>query len=161
MKTSETKQIVIQSQNISFASSEAGYTGTWTSPVGKVVAATATYSRNKRLAFSNPNWFMRVTTPFGLISMDNDTGSLALSSGMQRKAQGWCFPFVPGETIPYRFNLEAAIWRYSFTVTLRLKFPPKNGYQTWSGTNPARSARAKVRSKRRNVLSRGAQNGGG
>ncbi|MBO2029541.1 hypothetical protein J4734_22890 [Klebsiella pneumoniae] len=43
--TSETKQIVIQSQNISFASSEAGYTGTWTAPVtGKVVAATATYS---------------------------------------------------------------------------------------------------------------------
>ena len=57
--TSETKQIVIQSQNISFASSEAGYTGTWTAPVtGKVVAATATYSWNKRLAFSNPNWFM-------------------------------------------------------------------------------------------------------
>ncbi|WP_096179729.1 type-F conjugative transfer system mating-pair stabilization protein TraN, partial [Enterobacter hormaechei] len=126
--TSETKQIVIQSQNISFAYSEAGYTGTWTAPVtGKVVAATATYSWNKRLAFSNPNWFMRVTTPFGLISMDNDTGSLALSSGMQlKKGAGMVFSIRTRRNNP----TTDSIWkhrnmRYSFTVTLQIEIPAK------------------------------------
>ncbi|MGS1874014.1 type-F conjugative transfer system mating-pair stabilization protein TraN (plasmid) [Escherichia coli] len=126
--TSETKQIVIQSQNISFASSEAGYTGTWTAPVtGKVVAATATYSWNKRLAFSNPNWFMRVTTPFGLISMDNDTGSLALSSGMQlKKGAGMVFSIRTRRNNPTTDSIwKHSNMRYSFTVTLQIEIPSK------------------------------------
>ncbi|MBM7016614.1 type-F conjugative transfer system mating-pair stabilization protein TraN [Enterobacter cloacae] len=126
--TSETKQIVIQSQNISFASSEAGYTGTWTAPVtGKVVAATATYSWNKRLAFSNPNWFMRVTTPFGLISMDNDTGSLALSSGMQlKKGAGMVFSIRTRRNNPTTDSVwKSSNMRYSFTVTLQIDIPAK------------------------------------
>ena len=126
--TSETKQIVIQSQNISFASSEAGYTGTWTAPVtGKVVAATATYSWNKRLAFSNPNWFMRVTTPFGLISMDNDTGSLALSSGMQlKKGAGMVFSIRTRRNNPTTDSIwKHSNMRYSFTVTLQIDIPAK------------------------------------
>lgn len=124
--TSETKQIVIQSQNISFASYEAGYTGTWTAPVtGKVVAATATYSWNKRLAFSNPNWFMRVTTPFGLISMDNDTGSLALSSGMQlKKGAGMVFSIRTRRNNPTTDSIwKHSNMRYSFTVTLQIEIP--------------------------------------
>lgn len=126
--TSETKQIVIQSQNISFASSEAGYTGTWTAPVtGKVVAATATYSWNKRLAFSNPNWFMRVTTPFGLISMDNDTGSLVLSSGMQlKKGAGMVFSIRTRRNNPTTDSIwKHSNMRYSFTVTLQIEIPAK------------------------------------
>ncbi|WP_217480801.1 type-F conjugative transfer system mating-pair stabilization protein TraN [Enterobacter chuandaensis] len=126
--TSETKQIVIQSQNISFASSETGYTGTWTAPVtGKVVAATATYSWNKRLAFSNPNWFMRVTTPFGLISMDNDTGSLALSSGMQlKKGAGMVFSIRTRRNNPTTDSIwKHSNMRYSFTVTLQIEIPAK------------------------------------
>ena len=126
--TSETKQIVIQSQNISFASSEAGYTGTWTAPVtGKVVAATATYSWNKRLAFSNPNWFMRVTTPFGLISMDNDTGSLTLSSGMQlKKGAGMVFSIRTRRNNPTTDSIwKHSNMRYSFTVTLQIEIPAK------------------------------------
>ena len=126
--TSETKQIVIQSQNISFASSEAGYTGTWTAPVtGKVVAATATYSWNKRLAFSNPNWFMRVTTPFGLISMDNDTGSPALSSGMQlKKGAGMVFSIRTRRNNPTTDSIwKHSNMRYSFTVTLQIEIPAK------------------------------------
>ncbi|HCJ7750660.1 TPA: type-F conjugative transfer system mating-pair stabilization protein TraN [Citrobacter freundii] len=126
--TSETKQIVIQSQNISFASSEAGYTGAWTAPVtGKVVAATATYSWNKRLAFSNPNWFMRVTTPFGLISMDNDTGSLALSSGMQlKKGAGMVFSIRTRRNNPTTDSIwKHSNMRYSFTVTLQIEIPAK------------------------------------
>ena len=126
--TSETKQIVIQSQNISFASSEAGYTGTWTAPVtGKVVAATATYSWNKRLVFSNPNWFMRVTTPFGLISMDNDTGSLALSSGMQlKKGAGMVFSIRTRRNNPTTDSIwKHSNMRYSFTVTLQIEIPAK------------------------------------
>ncbi|MUC84675.1 type-F conjugative transfer system mating-pair stabilization protein TraN [Klebsiella pneumoniae] len=126
--TSETKQIVIQSQNISFASSEAGYTGIWTAPVtGKVVAATATYSWNKRLAFSNPNWFMRVTTPFGLISMDNDTGSLALSSGMQlKKGAGMVFSIRTRRNNPTTDSIwKHSNMRYSFTVTLQIEIPAK------------------------------------
>lgn len=126
--TSETKQIVIQSQNISFASSEAGYTGTWTAPVtGKVIAATATYSWNKRLAFSNPNWFMRVTTPFGLISMDNDTGSLVLSSGMQlKKGAGMVFSIRTRRNNPTTDSVwKHSNMRYSFTVTLQIEIPAK------------------------------------
>lgn len=125
---SETKQIVIQSQNISFASSEAGYTGTWTAPVtGTVVAATATYSWNKRLAFSNPNWFMRVTTPFGLISMDNDTGSLVLSSGMQlKKGAGMVFSIRTRRNNPTTDSIwKHSNMRYSFTVTLQIEIPAK------------------------------------
>ncbi|MHA0962824.1 type-F conjugative transfer system mating-pair stabilization protein TraN [Enterobacter cancerogenus] len=126
--TSETKQIVIQSQNISFASSEVGYTGTLTAPVtGKVVAATATYSWNKRLAFSNPNWFMRVTTPFGLISMDNDTGSLVLSSGMQlKKGAGMVFSIRTRRNNPTTDSIwKHSNMRYSFTVTLQIEIPAK------------------------------------
>lgn len=126
--TSETKQIIIQSQNISFASSEAGYTGTWTAPVtGKVVAATATYSWNKRLAFGNPNWFMRVTTPFGLISMDNDTGSLVLSSGMQlKKGAGMVFSIRTRRNNPTTDSIwKHSNMRYSFTVTLQIEIPAK------------------------------------
>lgn len=126
--TSEIKQSVIQSQNISFASSEAGYTGTWTVPTtGRVVTATATYSWNKRLAFSNSNWFMRVTTPFGVISMDDDTGSLTLGSGAQLTA-GAEMVF----SIRTRNNQPAQdfIWkhnnmRYSFAITLQIEIPAK------------------------------------
>lgn len=139
--TSETKQIVIQSQNISFASSEAGYTGTWTAPVtGKVVAATATYSWNKRLAFSNPNWFMRVTTPFGLISMDNDTGSLALSSGMQlKKGAGMVFSIRTRRNNPTTDSIwKHSNMRYSFTVTLQIEIPAKKWVPdvVWNGSCP-------------------------
>lgn len=126
--STEIKQVVIQSQGIAFASSDAGYTGTWTSPVtGRVVTASATYSWNKHLAFSNSNWFMRVTTPFGLISMDDDTGSPALSSGAQlTEGAGMVF------SIRTRNNQPAvdSIWknsnmRYSFTITLRVAVPVK------------------------------------
>ncbi|MGX9838931.1 type-F conjugative transfer system mating-pair stabilization protein TraN [Enterobacter dykesii] len=126
--STEIKQVVIQSQGIAFASSDAGYTGTWTSPVtGRVVTASATYSWNKHLAFSNSNWFMRVTTPFGLISMDDDAGSPALSSGAQlTEGAGMVF------SIRTRNNQPAldSIWknsnmRYSFTITLRVAVPVK------------------------------------
>lgn len=126
--STEIKQVVIQSQGIAFASSDAGYTGTWISPLtGRVVTASATYSWNKHLAFSNSNWFMRVTTPFGLISMDDYTGSPALSSGAQlTKGAGMVF------SIRTRNNQPAMdyIWknsnmRYSFTLTLRVAVPVK------------------------------------
>lgn len=126
--STEIKQVVIQSQGIAFASSDAGYTGTWTSPVtGRVVTASATYSWNKHLAFSNSNWFMRVTTSFGLISMDDDAGSPALSSGAQlTEGAGMVF------SIRTRNNQPAldSIWknsnmRYSFTITLRVAVPVK------------------------------------
>lgn len=126
--STEIKQVVIQSQGIAFASSDAGYTGTWTSPVtGRVVTASATYSWNKHLAFSNSYWFMRVTTPFGLISMDDDTGSPALSSEAQlTEGAGMVF------SIRNRNNQPAldSIWknsnmRYNFTITLRVAVPVK------------------------------------
>ncbi|AXF79053.1 type-F conjugative transfer system mating-pair stabilization protein TraN (plasmid) [Erwinia tracheiphila] len=126
--TTEIKQVVIQSQGIAFASSDSGYTGTWTSPVsGRVVAASATYSWNKHLAFSNPNWFMRVTTPFGLISMDDDTGSPALNSGA-KLTEGAKMAF----SIRNRNNKPTvdSIWkssnmRYNFSITLRVEIPSK------------------------------------
>jgi conjugal transfer mating pair stabilization protein TraN len=118
--STEIKQVVIQSQAIAFASSNGGYTGTWTSPVtGRVVTASATYSWNKHLAFSNPAWFMRVTTPFGLISMDDDTGNPALSSGAQlTEGAGMAF------SIRNRNNKPAAdsIWKNS---NMRYSFPSR------------------------------------
>ena len=126
--TTEIKNIVIQSQNISFASSDAGYTGTWTAPVtGKVVAATATYSWNKRLAFSNPGWFMRVSTPFGLISMDDDTGNLALSSGTQlTEGQKMAFSIRNRNNKPtVDFIWKSSNMRYRFSIALRVEIPSK------------------------------------
>lgn len=126
--TTEIKNIVIQSQNISFASSEAGYTGTWTAQVtGKVVAATATYSWNKRLAFSNPGWFMRVSTPFGVISMDDDSGSVTLNSGVQLTNQANMLFSVNNRN---NKPTTDSIWknsnmRYSFSITLRVEIPSK------------------------------------
>ncbi len=126
--TTEIKNIVIQSQNISFASSEAGYTGTWTAPVtGKVVAATATYSWNKRLAFSNPGWFMRVSTPFGVISMDDDTNNPALSSGTQlTEGQKMAFSIINRNNKPtVDFIWKSSNMRYRFSITLRVEIPSK------------------------------------
>jgi conjugal transfer mating pair stabilization protein TraN len=126
--TTEMKEIVIPSQDIAFSSSGAGYTGTWKAPMtGRVVSATATWSWNKRLAFGNPNWFMRVTTPFGLIPMDDETGSMALGSG------AW---LTEGEPMVFSVRTQRDqpatdfVWksknmRYSFTVTLRISIPAK------------------------------------
>lgn len=124
--TTEIKQVVIQSQEIAFASSDAGYTGTWTSPItGRVVTASATYSWNKHLAFSNSAWFVRVATPFGLISMDDDTGSPALSSGAQlTKGTGMVFSIRDRNNQPAMDSVwQNSNMRYSFTITLRVEVP--------------------------------------
>ena len=126
--TTEIKQVVIQSRDISFSSSDAGYTGTWRAPVtGQVVSATASYSWNKRLAFGNPGWFMRVATPFGLISMNDDTGSVALSGGAWL-AEGAGMVF----SVRSRRDQPTAdiVWknqnmRYSFTITLHISVPAR------------------------------------
>ena len=126
--STEIKQVVIQSQGIAFASSDAGYTGTWTSPLtGRVVTASATYSWNKHLAFSNSNWFMRVTTPFGLISMDDDTGSPALNSGVQlTEGAKMAFSIRNRNNKPtVDFIWKSSNMRYSFTITLRVAVPVK------------------------------------
>ncbi|WP_158784346.1 type-F conjugative transfer system mating-pair stabilization protein TraN [Pantoea sp. BAV 3049] len=126
--STEIKQVVIQSQGIAFASSDAGYTGTWTSPLtGRVVTASATYSWNKHLAFSNSNWFMRVTTPFGLISMDDDTGSPALNSGAQlTEGAKMAFSIRNRNNKPtVDFIWKSSNMRYSFTITLRVAVPVK------------------------------------
>ncbi|KAB0545788.1 conjugal transfer protein TraN [Pantoea stewartii] len=126
--STEIKQVVIQSQGIAFASSDSGYTGTWTSPVtGRVVTASATYSWNKHLAFSNPNWFMRVTTPFGLISMDDDTGSPALNSGAQLTERAkMAFSIRNRNNKPTVDSIwKSSNMRYSFTITLMVEVPAK------------------------------------
>ncbi|KGT87924.1 conjugal transfer protein TraN [Erwinia typographi] len=139
--TTEIRQVVIASQAIAFSSSDAGYTGVWTAPVtGRVVSATATYSWNKHLAFGNASWFMRVTTPFGLISMDEDTGSPALSSGAQlTEGAGMLFAIRTKNSQP----AADAVWknsnmRYSFTITLRVEVPAKKWVPdvVWTETCP-------------------------
>lgn len=70
---------------------------------------------------------MRVTTPFGLISMDNDTGSLALSGGMQlKKGAGMVFSIRTRRNNPTTDSIwKHSNMRYSFTVTLQIEIPAK------------------------------------
>ncbi|HDS3998375.1 TPA: type-F conjugative transfer system mating-pair stabilization protein TraN [Klebsiella pneumoniae subsp. pneumoniae] len=126
--TTEIKQMVIDSSSIKFAAGNNSFTGTFNSALGgTVITTSATYSWNKRLAFSNPNWFMRVTTPFGLISMDNSEGSVSLGTGMQISA-GQILSF----SIRTRRNNPAAAstWyqqnmRYRFTITVTVQVPSR------------------------------------
>ncbi|MEO1813442.1 type-F conjugative transfer system mating-pair stabilization protein TraN [Klebsiella pneumoniae] len=126
--TTEIKQMVIDSSSIKFAEGNNSFSGTFNSALGgTVITTSATYSWNKRLAFSNPNWFMRVTTPFGLISMDDSEGSVSLGTGMQISA-GQILNF----SIRTRQNNPAAafVWylqnmRYRFTITVTVQVPSR------------------------------------
>lgn len=126
--TTETKQIVIDSSAINFTESEDSFSGSFTvSTGGQVIAASAVYSWNKKLAYGNDHWFMRVTTPFGLISMDDSEGSVTLSSGMD---------ITDGQLLTFSIKTrkdrpaEAFTWynssmAYRFTVTLTILVPSR------------------------------------
>lgn len=126
--TTETKQIVIESSSIRFTEKNNSFSGEFkVSTGGKVIAASAVYSWNKKLAYGNDHWFMRVTTPFGLISMDDSAGSVTLSSGMEI-TDGQLLTF----SIRTRKNrpAEAFTWynssmAYRFTVTLTVLVPSR------------------------------------
>ncbi|KML22952.1 conjugal transfer protein TraN [Leclercia adecarboxylata] len=139
--STDIKQIVIQSQDIHFSSSDAGYIGVWTAGLsGRVVSASAEYSWNKHLAFSNSGWFMRVTTPFGLISMDNNSGTIPLSGGMQlTEGQPEVFSIKSRSGSPasdmvwYNENM-----RYRFSITLSVEVPSQKWVPevTWTENCP-------------------------
>lgn len=126
--TTEIKQIVIESSAIQFTENNNSFSGEFkVSTGGKVIAASAVYSWNKRLAFSNPGWFMKVITPFGLISMNDSKGSVTLSSGLDITDRQ-SLPF----SITNRHNKPtvSSIWyssnmRYRFTITLTIQVPSR------------------------------------
>lgn len=139
--TTEIKQMVIESSAIQFTEKDNAFSGDFYSPTGgTIISASATYSWNKRLAFSNSNWFMRVTTPFGLISMSDEDGSVTLSSGMDITA---------GQSLPFSINnrnnktTDSSIWyssnmRYRFTITLTIQVPSRKWVPdvVWSESCP-------------------------
>ncbi|HBA6583463.1 TPA: conjugal transfer protein TraN, partial [Escherichia coli] len=122
------KQIVIESSSIRFTEKNNSFSGEFkVSTGGKVIAASAVYSWNKKLAYGNDHWFMRVTTPFGLISMDDSEGSVTLSSGLNI-TDGQSLPF----SITNRRNKPtvSSIWyssnmKYRFTITLTIQVPSR------------------------------------
>ncbi|MEH3217771.1 type-F conjugative transfer system mating-pair stabilization protein TraN [Escherichia coli] len=126
--TTEIKQIVIESSSIRFTEKNNSFSGEFkVSTGGKVIAASAVYSWNKKLAYGNEHWFMRVTTPFGLISMDDSEGSVTLSSGLNI-TDGQSLPF----SITNRRNKPtvSSIWyssnmKYRFTITLTIQVPSR------------------------------------
>lgn len=126
--TTEIKQIVIESSSIRFTEKNNSFSGEFkVSTGGKVIAASAVYSWNKKLAYGNDHWFMRVTTPFGLISMDDSEGSVTLSSGLNI-TDGQSLPF----SITNRRNKPtvSSIWyssnmKYRFTITLTIQVPSR------------------------------------
>ncbi|CAB5558664.1 type-F conjugative transfer system mating-pair stabilization protein TraN [Escherichia coli] len=139
--TTEIKQMVIESSSIQFTENTNAFYGDFKATSGgKVIAASAVYSWNKRLAFSNSNWFMKVTTPFGLISMDDSEGRVTLNSGLDITA-GQSLPF----SIKNRNNKPAvsSIWyhsnmRYRFTITLTIQVPSRKWVPdvVWSESCP-------------------------
>lgn len=126
--TTEIKQMVIDSSSIKFAAGDNSLAGSFNSTLGgTILTANATYSWKKNLAFGNPNWFMRVTTPFGLISMDDSEGSVSLGTGAQISA-GQILNF----SIRTRNNQPAvsSIWyhqnmKYRFTITVTVQVPSR------------------------------------
>lgn len=126
--TTEIKQMVIDSSSIKFAAGDNSFAGSFNSTLGgTVLTANATYSWKKNLAFGNPNWFMRVTTPFGLISMDDSEGSISLGAGAQIST-GQVLNF----SIRTRNNQPAvsSIWyhqnmKYRFTITVTVQVPSR------------------------------------
>ncbi|HEL7976688.1 TPA: type-F conjugative transfer system mating-pair stabilization protein TraN [Escherichia coli] len=126
--TTETKQIVIESSSINFIENDDAFSGSFkVNTGGQVISASAVYSWNKKLAYGNDHWFMRVTTPFGLISMDDSAGSVTLSSGMDiTDGQSLTFSVKtrkdrPAESLTW-YNSAMA---YRFTVTLTLLVPSR------------------------------------
>ncbi|EPA3928489.1 type-F conjugative transfer system mating-pair stabilization protein TraN, partial [Escherichia coli] len=126
--TTEIKQIVIESSAIQFTENNNSFSGEFkVSTRGKVIAASAVYSWNKRLAFSNPSWFMKVITPFGLISMNDSKGSVTLSSGLDiTDGQSLLFSITNRHNKP----TVSSIWyssnmRYRFTITLTIQVPSR------------------------------------
>lgn len=126
--TTEIKQMVIDSSSIKFAAGDNDFAGVFNSTLGgTVLTASATYSWKKDLAFGNSNWFMRVTTPFGLISMDDSEGSVSLGTGV-KISEGQILNF----SIRTRSNQPAisSIWyhqnmKYRFTITVRVQVPSR------------------------------------
>lgn len=126
--TTETKQIVIESSSIQFSQNDDSFSGSFkVNDGGRVIAASAVYSWNRKLAYGNDHWFMRVTTPFGLISMDDSEGSVTLSSGMDiTDGQSLTFSIKTRKNRP----AEAFTWynssmAYRFTVTLTVLVPSR------------------------------------
>lgn len=127
-RTTEIKQMVIDSSSIKFAAGNNGFVGTFDSTLGgTVITASATYSWKKNLAFGNPNWFMRVTTPFGLISMDDSEDSVPLGAGAQISV---------GQILNFSIRTSnnqpavSSIWyhqnmKYRFTITVTVQVPSR------------------------------------
>lgn len=128
--STEIKQVVIESSAIRFTENNGSFSGDFKAGTGgKVIAASAVYSWNKRLAFSNSGWFLRVNTPFGLISMDERQGRVTLSPGLD---------ITDGQSLRFSVNnrhnkpTASSIWyssnmKYRFTVTLTIEVPSR----TW------------------------------
>lgn len=141
----EIKQMVIDSSSIKFAAGDNSFAGTFNSTLGgTVLTASATYSWKKNLAFGNPNWFMRVTTPFGLISMDDSESSVSLGTGL-KISEGQVLNF----SIRTRNNQPAisSIWyhqnmKYRFTITVTVQVPAKKWVPdvVWSENCPFNKA---------------------
>ena len=139
--TTEIKQIVIESSSIQFTENSDTFSGDFkVSTGGKVIAASAVYSWNKRLAFSNSTWFMKVTSPFGLISMDDSEGNVTLNSGLDI-TNGLSLPF----SVKNRHDKPtvSSIWyssnmRYRFTITLMIQVPSRKWVPdvVWSESCP-------------------------
>lgn len=143
--TTEIKKMVIDSSSIKFASGDNSFAGTFNSMLGgTVLTASATYSWKKNLAFGNSNWFMRVTTPFGLISMDDSEGNVSLGTGV-KISEGQVLNF----SIRTRNNQPAisSIWyhqnmKYRFTITVTVQVPAKKWVPdvVWSENCPFNKA---------------------
>ena len=137
--TTEIKQMVIESSSIQFTENNNAFSGNFKAAIkGKVIAARAVYSWNKKLAFSNSLLYMRVTTPFGLISMDDSEGRVTLSSGADISA-GQLLTF----SIKDRNNRPGIYWyipnmRYQFTITLTIQVPSRKWVPdvVWSESCP-------------------------
>lgn len=143
--TTERKTVTIRSSSIAFANLNGAFAGTVLPPLsGRVISASATYSWAKKLAYSNANYFARISTPFGQIAMNDSEGSVALSGGM-----------VLSGSEPLTFSIRsrndrpflATIWgnsnmRYVFTITLIIEVPAKRWVPdvVWSESCPFNKA---------------------
>lgn len=122
--TTTTETITIDSDSLGFNSDT--LTVNWGPvPEGTVTSAVFTYTFRKGLSYSNPVWFLNVTTLGQKLTMYDDSGSYTLASGLSLSA-GDTLSFTLGNQA--NANNPGSIWAagqannmYHFVLTLTIQ----------------------------------------
>lgn len=140
-RATDIRTVVIDSAQLGLGWNGQSFVGLWHPDVqGSVTRVIASYDWNKHLAFGNPNWVMRIATPFGPLVMGEDSATVALGAGQTLIAgQGLPFTVTTQNGAPdVRFAWNSGNMRYHFRLTLTVSVPSEKWVPdvVWSESCP-------------------------